>query len=367
LVALALYATYAHVPETRDEDASGDFDWLGAVAVFVAVGGLAFGTIIGQQQQWRGVLPYCSLGVGGIAAIALPFLMSHSSHPLVSPSLFRSRNFTVTNIATLLVYGALYVSSAFIAIYLQGTLGYSPSATGLVGIPASLFLAVLSTRFGKLAARYGARRFMAAGPAVMALGVLWFARIPAESEAWIFGTHPPERLLPPGSYLVDLLPGYVLFGVGLVMLVAPLTTALMTSVPIHNSGVASAVNNAISRVGPLLAGALIFIAIAASFYASLAARVPGVDTTSPRFRAQVTPFNRPAPKTPAPVARATREASTHSFHIAMLLSAGLLFGGAVVSGIGIRDPGGPPWVRHPREAMRLPHPHFRSTRAEVSR
>src|SRR6266542_4771320 len=179
--------------------------------------------------------------------------MVRSDHPLVPPGLFRSRNFTVTNIATLLVYGALYVTFAFQAIFLQGTLGYSPAAAGLVGIPSSLFLVFLSTRFGKLAARYGSRIFMTVGPLLMALGVLWLARIPADSDGWVFGSTAPARLVPPVSYYVDLLPAYLLYGMGIAILVAPLTTALMSSVPKQNSGVASAVNNAISRVGPQLA------------------------------------------------------------------------------------------------------------------
>jgi hypothetical protein len=180
----------------------------------------------------------------------------------------------------------------------------------------------------------------------------------------VFGSKAPARLFPPGSYVTDLLPGYVLFGIGLVMLVAPLTTALMTSVPSQNSGVASAVNNAISRVGPQLAGALIFVAIAATFYSGMHARVPSLDTSSSSFRAGVTPFNHPDPGTPAAVVRAARDASTHSFHVAMVLAAGLLLCGAAVSGVGIRDPGGPPWVRHPKGVRRPEHPHFRTGRED---
>jgi hypothetical protein len=205
---------------------------------------------------------------------------------------------------------------------------------------------------------------MAAGPAVMALGVLWFARIPSESAGWVFGSTSPARLLPPTSYYTDLLPAYVLFGMGLVMLVAPLTTALMTSVPSRNSGVASAVNNAISRVGPQLAGALIFVAIAATFYSGMASRMPGVDTSSSSFRERITPFNQPDPGTSSQMVQAARDASTHSFHVAMVLAAGLLVAGAAVSGVGIRDPGGPPWVRHPKDVRRPAHPHFRTRRED---
>ena len=364
LIIVAIYATRVHVSESRGDTSAAHLDWLGALTVFLAVGGLSFGTIMGQQSQWHGMVPYASLVIGGIAAIAFPFEMVRSSHPLVPPSLFRSRNFTVVNIATVLIYGALYVTFAFLVIFLQGTLGYSPAAAGLVGIPQSLFLAFLSSRFGRLAARSGPRFFMSVGPAILALGALWWARIPAGSAAWIFGTKSPARLFPPGAYFVDLLPGYVLFGIGLVMLVAPLTTALMSSVPKQNSGVASAVNNAISRVGPQLAGALIFIAIASSFYASLHAQVPSLDTSSSSFRAKVAPFNRPDPGTAPAVARAARDASAHAFHVSMLFAAGLFAAGGAVSAVWLRNPTGPAWIRAPKDALRPEVPHFHGRAAE---
>jgi len=348
LVLLGLYATLRHVAESRDEEATGQFDWVGAAVVFLAVGGLSFGAIVGQQVNWHGAVPYMSLGIGAVAAIAFPFLMARSSHPLVPLSLFRSRNFTVTNISTFVIYGALYVTFAFVVIFLQGTLGYSAAAAGLVGIPGTLFLVLFSTRFGKLAARYGSRIFMTVGPAIMALGVLWFARAPSTSHSWTFELRHLSTWVPPGTYVRDLLPGYVLFGIGLMIMVAPLTTALMTSVPKQRSGVASAINNAISRVGPQLAGAAIFVAIAASFYSGVAARVPGLDTSSHSFREKVAPLNAPARGVDPKVVAAARLASAHSFHVAMVLAAALLLVGAAVNWVGIRDPGGPPWIRHPK-------------------
>ncbi|MCA1833440.1 MAG: MFS transporter [Actinomycetota bacterium] len=364
LVVFAVYATQAHVEESRGDDATPHFDWLGALTVFLAVGGLSFGAIIGQQQQWRGAIPFTSLLVGALAAVALPIEMRRFKDPLIPPNLFRSRNFTVVNVATVIIYGALYVAFAFLVIFLQGTLGYSPAAAGLVGIPMSLLLATLSSRFGKLASRYGARIFMSVGPAIMALGVLWFARLPAASPGWIFGTTAPARLLPPARYFIDLLPGYIVFGLGLSMLVAPLTTALMSSVSKQHSGVASAINNAISRVGPQLAGALIFVVIASTFYAGLESRVHGIDTSSTRFRANVAPFNRPDPSTPDEIVRASRGASTHSFHVAMMLAAGLFAAGGVVGAAGFHDPKGPPWMRTTKEALRPVYPVFRSRATE---
>ena len=338
LVVLALYFTLTHIAESRDEEATGDFDWLGAAVIFLAVGGLSFGAIIGQQVNWKGAVPYLALGVGAVAAIAFPFLMKRSRHPLVPLDLFRSRNFTVTNISTLVIYGALYVTFAFLGIFLQGAIGYTPPAAGLIGIPGTLFLVLFSTRFGKLAARYGSRVFMTVGPALMALGVLWFVRIASNIKPWVFELRHLSTWVPPADYARYVLPGMVLFGIGLMIMVAPLTTALMTSVPKQHSGVASAINNAISRVGPQLAGAAIFVAIAATFYTGVAARVPGLNTSSQAFREKVAPLNAPQKGIPPAVIRAARDASTHSFHIAMALSAALLLAGAAVNWVGIRNP-----------------------------
>ena len=339
LVVFAIYATAVHVQESRDEEATGRFDWLGAAVIFLAVGGLSFGAIIGQQQDWKGWLPYASLVIGASATIAFPLLMRASSHPLVPLSLFRSRNFTVTNISTFLIYGALYVTFAFLGIFVQGTLGYNPAAAGLVGVPGTLFLALFSTRFGKLSARYGPRVFMTVGPLVMGLGILWFARISPTGDPWTFQLEHISTWVPPGSYVTDLLPGIALFGLGLMMMVAPLTTALMTSVPPHNSGVASAVNNAISRVGPQLAGALIFVVISASFYATLSTHVPGVSQAE--LRKQVAPLNPPPAGASEQLRNGATVASTDSFHLGMEIAAALLFLGAAVNGLGIRNPSRP--------------------------
>src|SRR5579864_2592437 len=125
LVAVAAWATWRHVPESRNDEATAHFDWLGAAIVALAVGGLAFGSIYGQQRDWRDPIGYIVLGVGVAATIALPILMLRSKHPLIPPSLFRSRNFTVTNISTLLIYGALYVTFYYLGLFQQGTLGYT--------------------------------------------------------------------------------------------------------------------------------------------------------------------------------------------------------------------------------------------------
>ena len=342
LLAIALWATSAHVRESRDESASGEFDWLGAVAVALAVGGLSFGTVYSQEREWRDPVGLAALAVGAVATIALPFLMTARRNPLIPPELFRSRNFTVTNISTFLIYGALYVVGYYVTIFVQGVAGFTAAAAGLAFIPSGLFLVFLSARFGALSGKRGPRVFMSIGPAVMALGILWYARVPSSTTAWAFAPSDPGTWLPPASYFTDLFPGSILFGIGLSIMVAPLTTALMTSVPPQNSGVASAINNAISRVGPQLAGALIFVAITASFYAGLHARVPAVDVDNDAVRHAISPLNVAPPRVSLPVDTsslldAEREASTDAFHLAMLVAAALLVAGAVVNAVGIED------------------------------
>ena len=337
LVVLALWVTRRYVPESRDGTASGQFDVVGALVAALAIGGLAFGTIYGQQRDWRDPLAFPILGIGAVATIAFPFLMKRSAHPLVPLDLFRSRNFTVTNISTLVIYGALSVTFYYMTLFMQGTLGYTAAAVGLAFIPGVLFLVCFSSRFGALAARYGPRWFMAAGPAIMALGVLWLLRVPAESQAWVFRPDLSATFLPPRSYVMDFLPGLVIFGMGIMVMVAPLTTAVMTSVPERHAGIASAINNAVSDVGPQLVGALIFVAITAGFYTAMAAQVPGLDTSSLEVRREIAPLNPLPPGAPPQEVVAARSASTRAFHLAMLISVALLLLGGGINAVGIRS------------------------------
>ena len=346
--ALAVYAALRHVKESRDEHASGNFDWLGALLVALAVGGLSFGAIYGQQRQWHDALAWAALGLGAACTIALPFYFKWKKNPLVPLGMFRSRNFSVTNVSTLLIYGALYVAFFFLPLFTQGTLLYSATAIGLGSIPGTLFLIFLSTRWGTLAARVGPRWFMTAGPLLMAVALLWLARIPADSTPWRLQLGNSASWLPPLAYWTDIFPSYLLFGLGISIMVAPLTTALMRSVPGRQAGLASAINNAISRVGPQLAGAVIFIVISISFYQSLLAQVPHLDVNDPATRALYQPLNPPPPGLEPEYVMGFHQASTDAFHLAMITAAGLLVAGAAVNGLFISNrqalgsAGGPP-------------------------
>jgi EmrB/QacA subfamily drug resistance transporter len=336
LVLLALWAT-RWVDETRDTDAERHFDWLGAAVIVLGVGGLAFGATRGQEQAWQDPIAWFALGIGIAGLVATPILMLTRPHPLIPPSLFRSRNFTVVNLSTLVIYGALYVNLGFQNLFLQGTLGYTPIASGAIGIPIALLLTFLSTPAGQLAARLGPRLFLTVGPLLMAAGLLWLARIPADSAPWEAAPDDVASLMPPADTFVDVLPAIVVFGVGISMLVAPLTTALMSSVPVRNAGLGSAINNAVSRVGSPLVNAVLFIAITATFYPTLAGLVPGLDVDDPAVREQVQPLSQPSDDVSPEVADAAREASTDAFHLAMLVAAGLLVTGAVINGVGLRE------------------------------
>ena len=338
LLGFALWATLTHVEESRDMETTGRFDWLGAFVAALAVGGLAFGVIRGQSNAWQDTAAWISIAIGVVALVLFPILMRRRPDPLVPMSLFRSRAFSAINLLTFFVYGALYVTFFYQAVVLQGVLGYTALVAGLVGIPTGLMLAILSTRVGTLAGRIGSRRFLILGPTLMGLGLLWLARLPADSMPWRASVQDPASLLPPASVFIDILPYALLFGVGISLVVAPLTSTLMGSISGRFSGLGSAINNSIARVGQPLIGAIIFIPISAIYYASLAS-LTGVDTTDPAVRKAFQPLNPPASATADQIIASNR-ASIEAYHVAMLLCAGLLAIGVVVAWYGLREGAG---------------------------
>jgi EmrB/QacA subfamily drug resistance transporter len=335
LVLIALYATLRHVEESRDTSSDGHFDWLGSLVATLAVGGLAFGVIRGEQEAWGDPLAWASLAIGAVALVAFPILMATRPHPLVPLSLFRNRTFAAINLATFFIYGALYITQSYQGLLVQGVLGYSATAAGTIGLPAGIMLALLSTRIGTLAGQIGARGFLVAGPLIMGAGLLWFARLPPDSAAWPLRLSDPASVIPPEDVLLDILPATLLFGLGIALIVAPLTSTLMNSVPGSRAGLGSAINNAISRVGAPLIGAVIFIAISATFYSVLGS-LTGLDTSAQDVRQGFPPLNPPTFDATDNQLQAAREASVQAFHQAMLVSAALLAVGSAVSFFGLR-------------------------------
>ncbi len=336
LLAFALWATLRWVVESRDEETTGRFDLLGAIVAALAVGGLAFGIIRGEANAWADPAAWISLAVGVGALVVFPILMARRPDPLVPLEIFRSRAFTAINIETFFIYGGLYVTFFYQAVILQGVLGYTALAAGMVGLPIGLALATLSTRIGTVAGRIGVRRFLVAGPLLMAASLVWFARLPVDSTPWKAALEDPVTLIPPISVLIDVLPYAVLFGIGISLVVAPLTSTLMGSVSGRYSGLASAINNSISRVGQPLMGALIFIAISGTYYASLGSAT-GVDIGDPVVRKAFQPLNPPPAEASAAQASAANVASIEAFSLAMYLCAGLLVVAAAVAWFGLRE------------------------------
>ncbi len=336
LVLIGAFLALRYMDESRDETASRNFDWLGAFVAALAVGGLAFGTVRGQQGQWRDPIAFLSLGIGAVALVAFPILMARRPNPLVPLKLFRIRSFATINLSTLLIYGALYANFGFQSLFLQSTLGYSPLGAALIGLPTGILLTLLSARVGALSGRYGVRPFLVAGPFVMALGLLWWLSVPSTSQPWAASLSQPGSLVPPLDVLIGPIPAVVVYGLGLSLLVAPLTTGLMGSVPVRNAGLASAINNALSRVGQPLVAAMVFIVVSGAFYSALAAAVPGTDPNSPELRSAYEALNPPPPDAPPALVAATKIASTDAYHLAVIVGAGLLMAGSAVNAIGLR-------------------------------
>ena len=333
---LGLYGAWRYIPESRDPEAPRRLDWLGSIVIAIAVGGIAFGLIRGYETDWSEAVAWVALGIGLVAAVAFPILMLVRRDPLIPPALFRRRAFTVINLSTLLIYGALYVTEFLQFLFVQGALGYTALAAALVALPTGIALALGSTRVGTLAGRIGVWPFLVIGPLLMGLSQLWLARIPADSQAWVAEAGRPQTWIPPMSATIDVLPASLVFGIGLMLVVAPLTTALMGSIPVANAGLGSAINNAISRVGQPLILALLFVAISATFYDSLASLAPELAVDTGEVQEAFQPLNPPPEDAPDALATASSVASTEAFRLAMLATAALFGLGALVNGLGLR-------------------------------
>ncbi len=211
-------------------------DVWGATLCALGLSGPVFALIEQPRYGWGNAIIYLPILLG-VALLSL-FIRHESRHtdPMLSLSLFNVRNFSVGNVATAAVYGGLSIATFMIVIFLQQVGGYSALSSALALLPITFVMFILSSRFGALAGKYGPRFFMAVGPMVAAVGFLLMLRVQPEVH-----------------YVTDLLPGVLLFALGLSMTVAPLTSAILGNIDPNHAGVASAVNNAISRIAGLLA------------------------------------------------------------------------------------------------------------------
>jgi EmrB/QacA subfamily drug resistance transporter len=215
-------------------------DLPGAILCAVALGAPVFALIEQPTHNWGDPLIYGPLALGLLATVVFILFEQRAAQPMLPLSLFKVRNFTVGNLATLAIYAGLAVSSFILTITLQQVGGYSALAAGLAMLPVTFLMFFLSSRFGALAGRYGPRIFMTLGPLTAAVGFLLMLHLQL-----------------PVHYLSDLLPGILVFGLGLSITVAPLTSAVLGDIAPRHAGVASAVNNAVARVAGLVAVAFV--------------------------------------------------------------------------------------------------------------
>lgn len=233
-------------PESRDHEAHGGFDIPALILAPLALGGLTW-TLTAWPDTGASPTTVGALALATAAVVAFIVVERRSDHPMVPPSLWTSRDFTVINLVTLVVYGALAGSLFFLAVYLQVSGGWSPLAAGAATVPVSVMMFFLASRFGGVASRYGARTLMIAGASLLVIAFGWLAMAP---------DHP--------SYVTQILPGVVLMGLGLSMLVAPLTGTVLAAAPEHLSGLASGINNAVSRTAGLIVIAALPLAVGLS-------------------------------------------------------------------------------------------------------
>ena len=283
LAAVAIWISVRHLPESKDESGFKRPDVTGALTAALALGGVLFALIEGPGRGWTDTQVVTAALVGVAAGAAFFVVEKRSSHPMLPLSIFRSLQFSGANITTLLVYGALSGALLLLVLELQKFMGYSALEAGASLVPLTILLLLLSSTAGRIAQQIGPRIPMTLGPLVAGVGLALFVMVEPGSE-----------------YLTSVLPGVVVFGVGMSFTVAPLTAAVLAAVESRRAGIASGVNNAVARIAGLLAIALL----------PLAAGLSGTGEDAERF--------------------------TAGFHRAMLISAGLCVLGAANSWLTIR-------------------------------
>jgi EmrB/QacA subfamily drug resistance transporter len=330
LVIFTILVTRSQVAESLDPEADRSIDWLGILLSALGLGGIVFGFIEQPMYGWSDPLVAIPL-IGGVVLFALFLAWElRYRHSMLDLGLFRVRNFAVTNIETLIVYSGLIGALFFVTLFLQQTVGYSPLAAGLATTPISLILFALSPAFGRIATSTGPRVPMCVGPIVGGIGLLLLTRVDANA-----------------SYVADVLPGVILFGLGLSATVAPLTATALNSVAENRVGVASGINNAVARVAGVLAIAVFGALIAGEFASTVDGRVADSNLSSRADQAiseaKDNPLQRPStnelpPAQAAEVDSATAAGAEDGFHLAMMAAGTLMIVGGVIAGIGLRNP-----------------------------
>jgi len=311
VAALVLWITRRHVPESRDPDASGRLDVLGAALAVTWLTTVTYALIEGPTKGWTSPVVVGCLVMGAAGFFAFLVVERVVPEPMLPLVLFRVRQFSAANAVTFVVYAALGGALFLLPVERQVVAGYTPLEAGLTLLPVTVIMLIFSARSGRLAARIGPRLQMSTGPIVVAAGLVMLS-----------------RMAPTGTYLTVVLPGIVVFGAGLAITVAPLTSTAMGAAPEEHAGVASAVNNVVARTAGLLAVAVL----------PFLAGITGDDYLHPAAMAS-------------------------GFHTALLIAAGACAAGGVLAALTIRNPTRAPKAAVGRECL---HCALDSTPARVT-
>ena len=285
LGAFIVYFSRRHVPETRDPTVTGALDVPGSFLAALGLGAVTFALIQAPEESTSGGLIVAAVVVGLAALAAFVVVERRSAQPMLPIGIFASRQFTSANLVTFVVYAALGGVFFLLVVFLQVALGYSAIAAGAASLPVTALLLLLSARAGALAQRIGPRLPLTVGPLLIAAGMLLMSQIDIGD-----------------GYLTAVLPAVVVFGLGLACVVAPVTATALAAADPQHSGVASGINNAVSRTAQLMAVAVL----------PLIAGLSGADYESP-------------------------QAMADGFQVAMLASAGLAASGSLIAWTTIRS------------------------------
>lgn len=239
LIAATILITWRHVPESHDEDASPHVDLAGGGALALGLAGVVYGLIEGPADHWPPATVAITI-VGALALVAFIVIERRIAHPMVPLEVFRSRQFSGANAVTFVVYAALGAVTFLLVVHLQIDLGYSALEAGAALLPLTVVMLLFSARSGALAQRIGPRLQMTTGPLVVAVAFLLFTRVE-----------------PGTSYWETVFPAVMVLAAGLALTVAPLTATVLGAIDDHHAGVGSAINNAVARIGGLLAIAVL--------------------------------------------------------------------------------------------------------------
>jgi EmrB/QacA subfamily drug resistance transporter len=330
IVLVTLFLVMRVVPEGRPRAADARVDVVGATLCALGLGGITYGLIEQPIHGWGDPMVAVPLVAGAALFAGFVGWEARSAHPMLPLSLFRRRNFAIGNIETFSMYAGLGLLFFFLVLFLQQVAGYTALEAGTTTIPVTLVMFLLSMRFGALADRYGPRFFMGAGPLLAAAGLALFLRLDADVD-----------------YLTELLPGLLIFAVGLSMTVAPLTATVLADADEHNAGIASGVNNAIARVASLIAIAAVGAVVSSAFGSALRDEL-GADAGRPAVaqairEAERQPLARVVardapPPVRAEVARGSQDASVRAFRVAIAIAVALVGLGGALGLVGIVNP-----------------------------